>query len=386
MPSRSESVARAFRLESEFAARQHERFGMRMKHSSMPAQILHVLGSSQRDWTGIARIVAMLSEGLDPGRYRLHACFLGGDGPLQALLRDQGVPVVGFEWLTGVCDPLGAWEFCRNLRGHRFDLVHLHFGGRAVRYLTRWASGAPVLLHLHSRVLESGALRPSRLTGAGADLVVTVSLDIARAVCGAKRPPLVIHSGVTIPPASDRPATTTAVVGTVARLAPVKGLEVLLRAYAHLQREFPDLLLEIAGEGPSLPALRSLASELAAGKQARFLGWQQDPTAILASWNVYICSSYDEGLPLSLLEAMAAGLPVVASKVGGIPEAVVHGSTGWLVEPGDERALAAAIANLLRNRERAQAMGTAGRQRINEHFSPGTMVEAMSAAYDELLR
>lgn len=172
------------------------------------------------------------------------------------------------------------------------------------------------------------------------------------------------------------------VVLTLARLDAQKGLAVLLRA-AELVAEAQFVL---AGEGPERGALEALAGELGLGDRVTFLGYRVDVPDLLASSDLLVLPSLYEGLPVSVLEAMAASRPVVASAVAGTSEAVIDGETGLLVPSNDPAALAAAIRRLLRDRGLAARLGAAGRARVEAEFSGAAMVRKVSHVYEELLR
>lgn len=172
-------------------------------------------------------------------------------------------------------------------------------------------------------------------------------------------------------PAGDAPLVVCA-----ARLEAVKGVEHLVRAAALL----PRARVAIAGDGPLLEQLRELAVELGLSDRLALLGRVTPVAPLLAAADVVVLPSRSEGLPMAALEAMALGKPVVASRVGGLPEAVEDGVTGVLVPPSDPDALAAALAELLGDPERARAMGEAGRARVLEGFT----AERMVAGYVEL--
>lgn len=171
------------------------------------------------------------------------------------------------------------------------------------------------------------------------------------------------------------------IVLTCARLDPQKGLCYLLEAAAHI----PDALFVLAGDGPERASLETLAHDLGISRRVRFLGYRQDIPALLACCDLFVLPSLYEGLPLSILEAMAAGKPVVATAIGGTDEAVLHGTTGVLVPPADAAALAGAIQTILAHPVLARAMGTAGKQRVAQQFSVEHMVERTTSVYDWLL-
>jgi len=351
----------------------------------MAEHILHILGTAQPESTGMASIVRSLAQGLDPGRYRIHALFLAGDGPLVNLLERAGVPARVLNWKQGIRNPLGAWKFLRFLRSQRFSIVHIHFGGRAVVHLVRGVTKAKIIRHLHGRILEGRSLSPVSFSGRGVDAVVAVSESVARCVVDAKA--RTIYAGLPVPSEtpSRQPVGPEIVIGTAGRLVELKGIEYLLSAVAALRHDFPNLRLEIAGAGPLREKLESFASQAGLGDRVKFLGWIDDIQAVLSRWDIFALPSLEEGFPIAALDAMAAGLPVVATKVGGVPELIEDGTTGWLVPPRDIESLASRLRVLVSDRELRVRMGAAGYARIRDHFSTAHMIENFERLYEELL-
>jgi glycosyltransferase involved in cell wall biosynthesis len=180
-------------------------------------------------------------------------------------------------------------------------------------------------------------------------------------------------------------STQAVVVGAACRLIAPKGIMELIRAVGELQPEFPELRLEIAGAGPQLQDLKNEALRLELASHVRFLGWRNDLRPLMRTWDIFAMPSYDEGLPVAAIEAMAEGLPIVAAAVGGMPEVVDVGRTGCLVPPSDVTALVEALRRLLLDARLRQEMGAAGRRRASEHFSARRMVAEVEAVYDSLL-
>jgi glycosyltransferase involved in cell wall biosynthesis len=168
----------------------------------------------------------------------------------------------------------------------------------------------------------------------------------------------------------------------VGRLRLRKGVEVLLHALARLAREGVDLRLKVAGDGEHRGAVERTVAELGLGEQVELLGRCDAGriAALLGGARALAVPSIYEGMPLVVLEAMAAGLPVVASRVAGIPEVVVDGETGWLVPPEEPAALAAALAALLADPAEAARRGAAGRRRVEERYRPETVARIWEAA------
>jgi sugar transferase (PEP-CTERM/EpsH1 system associated) len=175
------------------------------------------------------------------------------------------------------------------------------------------------------------------------------------------------------------------VVGIAARFAPVKDHATLLDAFRLVLDERPDAKLVLCGDGPLRADLEDRARRLELGEAVRFLGVRRDVPALLRTWDLFALSSLSEGTSVTLLEAMAAGLPAVATAVGGNPEIVEDGRTGRLVPRGDAEAFGRAVLDLLSDPERSRDHGEAGRRRVLERFTFSGMVTAYESLYRELL-
>jgi glycosyltransferase involved in cell wall biosynthesis len=176
------------------------------------------------------------------------------------------------------------------------------------------------------------------------------------------------------------------VILTVARFAPQKGHQVLLEAIPTVLAHQPAAQFLWVGDGPLLPALRARAKSLGVGNHLHFLGRRDDVPELLGAADLFVLPSRFEGLPLAVLEAMAAGLPVVGTQVCGTQEAVADGRTGQLVPPDDPPALANAITALLSQPALAARFGAAGQQRFARLFGAGRMAQETADLYGELLR
>jgi glycosyltransferase involved in cell wall biosynthesis len=175
------------------------------------------------------------------------------------------------------------------------------------------------------------------------------------------------------------------VVGTVGRLDEVKRQDLLLRAFASVRRGVPAAHLLLVGDGPQREPLRRLAAELGLSECVHFAGYQSRPERHLHLMSAFALTSRVEGMPLAILEAWAAGVPVVATRVGGVPQMIADGQTGVLIDSGDENALAAALIGLLTDQGRAARIGAAGRARVRERFGLEHMVETYQGHYRDLL-
>jgi glycosyltransferase involved in cell wall biosynthesis len=172
------------------------------------------------------------------------------------------------------------------------------------------------------------------------------------------------------------------VFGTIARLTEQKGHRYLLEALPEIVRKCPDAFFVFAGDGPLRKSLEAGVSALRIGNHVRFLGFRGDIPELLASFDAFVLPSLYEGLPNAALEAMACGKPVIATAVDGTPEAVLHGTTGWLVPPRDPRALAGAVLKFCSDRRLMRTLGRNGRERAVKWFG----IDGQITAFDELYR
>jgi glycosyltransferase involved in cell wall biosynthesis len=346
----------------------------------MPAEVLHVLGTAEPAAASIAGMVRMLATQLDPEAYRLSACFLGRPGPWTAALNDSGVATSAVAWPS----PLQLWgahRFWKFLRSRRPDLLHIHYGGRSVRRLARAATGAPQVMHLHGRVRNESDFRPMTLQLIDVDAVIATSYAVADMVKADHV--RVVYPGVSL--TGSIVARDPWTIGAAGRLVPIKGYDLLIEAFAEVRAKHPGARLEIAGEGPSRADLERRVAILGLGHAVTFLGWCENLPALMARWSLFVQPSMEEALGITVLQAMASGLPVVASDVGGLPEIVKNGVTGLLVPPADVSMLAEGLADLLTQPDRCQQLGEAARESA-EHFSEARFAAGVSEVYRELLR
>jgi glycosyltransferase involved in cell wall biosynthesis len=171
------------------------------------------------------------------------------------------------------------------------------------------------------------------------------------------------------------------VIGCISRFDPVKRMELLVDALRRLRTRFPRLVLVLVGDGGEQQRIRQVVRAAGLSEQVIFTGFLENPQRIYAMLDLYVAGSRKEGLPLSVLEAMAAGLAVVATDVPGHRDVVVPGETGLLVVPDDAAALAEAVAALLMDPARRKSLGQAGRERVRQEFSIRAMVDGTAAAY-----
>ena len=296
-------------------------------------------------------------------------------------------------------DVLAALRLRREIRAEHPDIVHFHTSRAHAMSLWIGRTRAIVTRRMDYRLRPGrrADLLYNRLVAA----VVAISNDVRQKLLAAGVRPeqiRVIHSAVEppagLPGAAGRAAARARygiasgefAIGVVAALERRKAHDVLLHALAATLSKLPPLRVLFCGDGSERAALARLTRELGLESRVRFLGELGQVADVLAALDLFVLPSRHEGLGVAVLEAMAAGVPVVASAVGGLPEAVDDGRTGLLVPPEDPRALGVAIAELAADVERARRMGIAGRARVLAEFSMERMADAYEALYTELAR
>jgi sugar transferase (PEP-CTERM/EpsH1 system associated) len=363
-----------------------------MKPAGPPWQVVHCVHSIAMG--GQEVVILSLAERTDRSLFTPRVLCLQGAGELAPRFEAAGVPV---DVLQRPKDggSLGSLVALRAyLREQRPAILHTHnpmphqYGA-----IARLVAHVPVLVHTkHGRnqLLGTRGRWLERFAGRMTDAVVPVSLDAAKVARTIDRVPAnrihVIHNGIDVEafaPASHRSAGWNVV--HVARLNGVKDQPTLLRAARLLLDHEPTFRLDIVGDGEEREDLERLAASLGLGDAVRFHGSQQDVRPFLYAADAFVLSSLSEGIAITLLEAMAAALPVVATDVGGNCEVVIQGETGFLVPASDPAALARALIDLLGNRERAACFGRAGRARVAAEFALARTVAAYEALYVELL-
>lgn len=383
----------------------------RMSRSSGPDRKLRVVTLVDRLGTGGAeRLAIQTTTRLDPERFertlvasRDFGVAVSQQHVANALadLRAAGVRVIGLK-RTSALQVWAWWPLYRLLRRERVDVLHSHkFGSNLWGTIIGRLARVPVIVaHEHTWSYEGQPLRKladRAVIARGSSALIAVSREDQRRMVEVERirpqDTLFIPNGIPAPPpaaggdvrAELGVAADAPVIGTVSVLRPQKALDVLLRATKLLVAEFPALRLLIAGEGDRREALEALTAELGLDDHVMFLGVRTDVPDVLAALDLAVSTSDFEGSPLSVMEYMEAARPVVATRVGGVPDLIDDGEQGLLVEPQDPVAFAAAVAQLLRDPERARRMGERGRERRRTEFDIGVMVQRLEALYEELL-
>jgi glycosyltransferase involved in cell wall biosynthesis len=378
----------------------------------------------------VARVIARLNVG-GPAQHVIHltgrlprerfesVLLAGREGPAEGNMRDlaarsavQPIAVPGLGRPLSPVDDVRSLVFLtRFFRRFRPHIVHTHTAkAGAVGRLAARLTGVPVIVHTyHGHVFHGYFSSPATsaflaverwlarsttrlltvsesvkqdlerygIGGRGRIAVVALGLDLDRFLAGEGRDGRLRRE---LGAADGRP-----LVGIVARLAPIKRHEDFIAATAAVAARMPGAMFAIVGDGERRDVLEALTRQRGLAERVRFLGWRRDLEAIYADLDVVALTSANEGSPVSLIEAMAASRPVVATAVGGVPDLVTHGENGLLVEPGNPSATADALVTLLGDDQRRRAMGEAGRRRVRHAYGVDRLVSDIDRLYTHLL-
>ena len=353
-------------------------------------RVVHV--SLQLDVGGMEKLLIEFARLADRTRYDLRFVSLTTKGAVADDIEIHGWPVVAMFKPPGRCPGL-ILRLASLFKGSNPCIVHTHntasllYGGPAARI----ANVSAVLNTRHGQPYLASRRRIAafRFASLVADRIVCVSDDCLMLTAAngvAVRKLCTIRNGIDLTrfrysgPKLGGPAVS------VARLSPEKDISTLIHAVSIVIRSIPSFRLEIAGDGPCMQDLRRLSIELGLDQHVCFLGEVRDVPSLLARASLFVLPSLTEGISLTLLEAMAAGLPVVATAVGGNREVVSDGETGLLVPPASPAALAFAICQMASGEADGSAMGHLGRDRIAKHFDVCNMVRDYEQLYCQILQ
>lgn len=368
--------------------------------------VLHI-----RDSGGIfggERAILTLARNIDPELFDLTLlCMRRGDGmsdPFISMTRDMGIRVQGLD-VRGRLDAAAARRLRDFIRAGDVSIIHTH--DFKSNFYGVWATantGVKRVATAHGSTRDSLAKKAylffdERLVYRFFHRIIAVSHDLhdrLAALTGAGKKLTVIPNGLdpellglssgSGDAALDLPfksgAKTFSVVG---RLFRDKGQAVFIRAFSLIADEFPDAAAIIAGDGPDRESLEALISLLGLKKRVHCCGVRKDIRTVYEATDFLVIPSFTEGLPYVLLEAMALGIPVLATSVGDIPKIIRDGATGCLVSPGDARAMADRMKDLMKKPAMAMAMAQAGKQFVDETCSARVMARRTEDLYRSLV-
>ena len=373
--------------------------------AQQPPLVAHLI--YRLDIGGLETLLVDTINRMPPGRYRHAVICLTDYTDFATRITRPGVELFSLHKPTGLALGTHAALF-KLLRRLGPAILHTYNLGTIEYAATGWAAGVPVRVHAeHGRdARDPQGINPKhnllrRLVTPFIDRYVPVSRDLRgwleRVVRIPARKLQLIDNGVDTERFGAAVSTSgeawhaadAFIIGTVGRLQDVKDQATLVEAFAELRRLLPGepLRLVLVGDGPLRAQLEAQVAASGLLDSVWFAGARSDVAPVMRSFSLFVLSSIAEGTPVTLLEAMASELPVVATAVGGIPDLVALGSgspAGTLVPAGDAQALAAASAPYVRDRALARRHGAAGRDRVEQQYSMHTMLAAYVALYDEL--
>lgn len=353
---------------------------------------------------GAERVVLQLSKGLDINRFTVSICCLAERGPIFDEAEEAGIKIYSLG-IKNRWDFLKILRLVKILKKLNIHILHAHlFHANILSRIIGKISNVPIIISTEHIMGMESSLRilVNRLTST----FVTKYIVVSEAVGG------FLNKNVKIRPCKISTVlngieynnfkisliaqeklkeqfgltTSQEVIGTIARLHRQKGHIYLLHAITKVVKVFPNAKFLVVGDGPLKYKLEELAHKLGIGNNVIFTGNQKDISTILSLINIFVLPSLWEGLPITILEAMAMKKPVVVTNVSGNPEVVIDNITGILVPPKEPTLLAEAILRLLRDKGLSLKLGEAGYQRGKEKFSKEQMIAKTAMIYDELLK
>ncbi len=384
-------------------------------------KILYII--TQSEFGGAQKNVLDLAARLKDSYDILVAVGADGSGGFFDWLEEKNVRFVKLHWLrrsdfNPIADLFGLWEIFRLIKKERPDIVHLHSskagfsGSIAAKVL-----GVKVVYTVHGAVFEAAFWAPTRkfylwlekFSARFKNKIICVSQNDKRLWLKYKAAPekklVVIHNGIDyynlnffpkdearekifglcapLFEAARGSGTNLKIVGAIANLYPEKGLSYLIQAAAQVTKNYQNVIFVVIGEGLERPLLEEMIKEYQVGAKFILAGAINEAWRYLKAFDIFMLPSIKEGLPYTILEAMAAGLPIVASYVGGVPEMVKDKENGFLVLPKNAQILADRISELIENSQLAQQFVEASKQKIQE-FSLEKMISETEKIYQNL--
>lgn len=359
----------------------------------MTLRVLHL--DEQMGWRGGELQASWLMQGLARAGHKVFLAARPGSPMLQN--PHGGATITRLPMaLRSEFDLPSAWRLARFARANGVQIVHAHTShSHSIALLCRLFYPALKVV-VHRRVSFPPRRAPlNRWKYHAPDRIVCVSAAVQDVMLQYGLPPEkveLVHSAVDLQRLEVAPLpreelqvpADALLLFNAGSLVGHKDHATLLRAFAQVMAQLPHAWLVIAGEGTLRPELEALAKELAVENRVRFLGQRGDVPAITRAADLYVSSSWSEGLGTSVLEALAAGTPVVATQAGGVGEMVRDGETGWLIPERNPALLASTIIEALAHRDEAQKRARKGIARVHERFTVERMVEGNLAVYRSL--
>lgn len=354
---------------------------------------------------GAERALTRTAVGLSKHGYNVSVAYLYEAAPMAEVLKNAGVSVINLK-MRNKFNVTAFWRFYRLLRYEQPQILHTYmFHADLMGRLVGRLAGVPIIISSRRNINIGGQLREviNRFTVRLSDVTTAVCDQVRKTEikqAGVEPERVVrIYNGVEIEKfqqvekneiANLKQALSISpddmVLGMVSSFREQKGYSFLIQAMVEIISAFPRVKLLLVGDGVLREHIEKIVKTAGLTNAVIFTGIRRGIPDILSAMDIFVLSSLWEGMPNVVLEAMAAGLPVIATSVGGIPEAVIDGQTGLLVPPGNTGALAKAVIDLLNNPERASEMGLAGKKRADEFFSVSAMIGNTEALYEKWIQ
>jgi len=368
-----------------------------------PFSVLHIVEDMKIG--GLEKVLASIVLGLDKSNYQPEVWCLSEGGEMADALMNQGIKVEILNLQT-YYNPLNIARLAVLMKKRRFHILHAHgYYASTFGRLSALLAGVPIILtHVHSTYFNYSKrnLRVEKFLSHFTDKVICVSKAVQSFVIGTEKiregKTCVIYNGVDLPfsdPAADEFLRIRSNLGighheivliVVASLKPLKGHLFLFNALHDVSKNFQDFRLLVVGDGPQREELESRAEKLGIASRISFTGVREDVPKLLRISDIFILPSVErEGLSMAVIEAMASGLPVVSTFVGGISEEVENNTSGLLVAPNDDKALADALNTLIMDKNLRKRMGEKGREIYVRAFTHRKMMSDIEALYGNLL-
>jgi len=384
----------------------------------MKTKILRII--ARLNVGGPAIHVILLTAGLDKEKYET-VLVSGVEGPdegnMYALADEKGVkpvivPNLGRE-LNPIRDILTLWKLYRLIRRERPDIVHTHTAkAGTVGRIAALLAGTPIIVHtFHGHVLHGyfGKTKTAifrsieRFLARRSSAVIAVSEscrnDLLRYGVGGDDRVITIPLGLELERFRRDPEPNRSevrrewgvppdafAVGMIARMVPIKRHEDLFRAIPKVLEKFPDAYFINVGDGELKPQLVALAQQLGIAHRCLFPGFREDQERIYAAMDLTVLTSANEGLPVAVIESLSSGTPVVATRVGGVPELVRDGETGYIVEPGNIDSIAEGLLKAIADPAKTAAMGRLAQEETIRKYSIERLIRDIEELYGKLLQ
>lgn len=350
------------------------------------------------DVGGLERLVIDMVKKLDSAKYNITLCTLGDGGNLASNMDGLKIKFICLNKPDGL-KLSTVQKIAKLLKLYEIDIIHTHnkaahLYGVLARLL---CFGKMKLVHTkHGRDVPHTprSILRNRICSIFSSKIVSVSHDVKDVCINVEKvkPSKVetIINGLDLEPylkmGNSKRESNELVIGHVARLSEVKNQSLLLRVFSKFLYRYPKAKLRIVGDGPERKKLEGLAEDLKISDSVEFLGMRNDIPQLIEHFNWFVLSSFSEGTPLAVIEAMAASCPVVSTSVGGLIDLIQDGKTGFLVEPGDEDGMLSKWNYLAENRQQCLEMGKDAREHVCLSFKIEAMLDKYCNLYESLMR